>query len=72
VFTGRKTRVFWWGLIFCALSACVLFTILWNNLVLNGFPNWRYFMPYVFGSVVFLLVGLYMMMSGVEKEDHSN
>jgi di/tricarboxylate transporter len=67
---GRKTIIFWSGLIFCALSVCVLFAILWYNYVLNWF-SWGYMMPFIFGSIVFLLVGLYMMISGVEKEDHN-
>jgi putative Mn2+ efflux pump MntP len=70
VFEGRKTGIFWWGLIFVALSVCVLFATLWSNLVLNTYSvDWRYLMPYIFGGVVFLLVGLYMMKSGVKKED---
>jgi len=54
----------------CALSVCVLFAILWYNYVLNWFP-WGYIMPFIFGSIVFLLVGLCMMISCVEKEDHN-
>jgi uncharacterized membrane protein len=71
VFAGRKTRIFWWGLIFVALSICVLFNILWFNLVLSGYSDWRYVAPFIFSGVVFLLVGLYMMMSGVKKEDQT-
>jgi uncharacterized membrane protein YgdD (TMEM256/DUF423 family) len=71
VFAGKKTRIFWWGLIFCALSICVLFTVLWYNLVLSWYSDWRYVTPFVFGGGVFLLVGLYMMMSGVKKEDQT-
>jgi di/tricarboxylate transporter len=69
VFEGRKARIFWWGLIFCALSICVLFAVLWYDLVLAWFSDWRYVMPFIFGGIVFLLVGFYMMMSGVKKED---
>ena len=72
MFAGEKTRIFWWGLIFCALSVCILFAILWRNFVMNGYFNWQSDTPYVFGCVVFLLVGLYMLMSGVKKENSSN
>jgi len=71
MFAGRRTRIFWLGLIICALSICVLFNILWYSLVLMAYSDWRYLMPFIFSGVVFLLVGLYMMKSGVKKEDQT-
>ena len=68
VFEGEKTRIFWWGLVIFAISICVLFTIFWHIFVLNLYFDWRYWAPEIFGGVVFLLVGLYMMKSGVRKD----
>jgi putative Mn2+ efflux pump MntP len=70
MFKGEKTRVFWWGLIIFGLALVGLFTFLWYLFVLNYayYSDWRYYVPYIFGCVVFLLIGLFMMISGVKKE----
>ena len=74
MFEGEKTRVFWWGLIIFGLALFSLFTVLWYMLVLNlgyYYASWRYFTPWIFGSVVFLLIGFYMMKSSVKKGKES-
>ena len=69
MFKGEKTRVFWWGLIIFGLALIGLFGFLWYLFVLNFYPiDWRYYVPFLFGDVVFLLIGFYMLISGVKKE----
>jgi len=71
MFKGEKTRVFWWGLIIFGLALFGLFTTLWYAYVFSYgyfYDSWRYLTPWIFGGVVFLLIGLYMMKSGVMKE----
>ena len=69
MFKGEKTRVFWWGLIIFGLALIGLFGFLWYSFVLNYYLlDWRYYVPFLFGDVVFLLIGYYMLMSGVKKE----
>jgi uncharacterized membrane protein YkvI len=67
---GEKTTVFWVGLFILGLASTVLFSTLWLSLVLIGDPsslwNWSYELPLAVGSVVFMLIGLYMMKSGTE------
>ncbi|MGA2310418.1 MAG: hypothetical protein ABSG57_12840 [Candidatus Bathyarchaeia archaeon] len=69
MFEGEKTRVFWWGLIFCAISVIVLFNIFWYTLVISTGLSLVTFGPEIFGSIVFLLVGLYMMKNGTKKKE---
>jgi xanthine/uracil permease len=68
MFEGEKTRVFWWGLIIFGLAIFGLFATLWYMFIFPfGYDFWRFFTPLIFGSIVFLLIGLYMMKSGVRK-----
>jgi xanthine/uracil permease len=71
----NKKRVFWWGLIIFGLAISLLFTALWYMFIFSygSDYSWRLFAPLIFSSVVFLLIGLYMMKSGVKtaKEDKS-
>lgn len=68
MFKGGKTRVFWWGMIIFGLSLFGLFNSLWSMFI-NGYSGtWRYLVPYIFGSLVFLFIGLYMMKSGTKSE----
>jgi len=57
------------------LAIVELFGVVWYTFVLNyGYwysSNWRFVTPWIFGGVVFLLIGFYMMMSGVKKEKES-
>ena len=72
MFEGEKTWVFWVGLIIFA-SACVsAFSTSW---MLASFPETyttdlfvRLLVPPIVGSVVFIIVGFYMMKSGVKKQ----
>jgi hypothetical protein len=70
VLKGEKTRIYWWGLFFLGIAVVILFTSLWYSLVvfLNPVNNLRSFAPMIFGGIVFILIGIYMMISGVKKE----
>jgi len=72
VFEGEKSFVFWIGLIILGLASVGLFGILWMIAIWNGYMN-RFYMlrqavPVIVGAVVFILIGLYMMKSGVKKK----
>lgn len=66
---GEKTPLFWAGLLIVSFALWVMFANLWNEL---RFANWwdaiiHYSFPFIFGAVVFVLIGLFMMRSGVKK-----
>ncbi|MDH5267906.1 MAG: hypothetical protein OEW62_09560 [Candidatus Bathyarchaeota archaeon] len=72
MFEGEKTFVFWIGLIILGLASVVLFGILWMIAIWDGYIN-RFTMleqavPVIGGPVVFILIGLYMMKSGVKRK----
>jgi xanthine/uracil permease len=71
LFSGKKTTVFWVGLHVVAWACVVLFAILWYFSAV--IPYWYYIqnvlVPPIVGGVVFILIGLYMMKSGIEKEE---
>ena len=72
MFEGEKTSVFWIGLIILGLASVGLFGILWMIAVWNGYGD-RFRMtkqtvPVIVGGVVFVLIGLYMMKSGVKEK----
>lgn len=74
MFRGEKTRIFWWGLIIFGIAVVELFTVFWYGvLIYSGShyysPDWRILGPPIFGGIVFLLIGLYMMQSGAKKEE---
>ena len=72
MFEGKKTSAFWIGLLVLVLSSVILFSLLWYVLVLFAPLNvytWKYLTPPVIGSVVFILIGLYMMKSGAKIEE---
>ncbi len=67
---SERTSVFWVGLIILGLASVALFAILWFLFV---FPS-RYWYeplkvmtPLIVGSLVFIVIGLYMMKSGTKK-----
>ena len=71
MFGGEKTRIFWIGLVILGLSSTILFTILWYTVVVSIYSlywDWRYLVPPIVGPVLFILIGLYMMRSGVRRE----
>lgn len=76
MFEGERTFVFWIGLIILGLASVGLFGILWMMAVWNGyldrFAMLKQVVPVIVGGVVFILIGLYMMKSGVKKKEESH
>jgi len=73
LFEGEKTYLFWAGLIILSLASLLLFSMLWSlrfyslsvsSYALNNFPQFL-------GAAVFILIGLYMMKSGVKRNQPS-
>jgi len=73
MFEGEKTIIFWVGLIILGLASVGLFGILWMVGIWDGYiDRWamlKQAVPVIVGGVVFILIGLYMMKSGVEKRE---
>ena len=69
MFEGAKTFIFWIGLIILALASTLLFTILWYTAVNPYTQWWKYTVPPVIGSIIFILIGFYMMKSGIETQE---
>ena len=70
LFFGRKTRLFWYGLIILGLTFSWLFGVLWFRFVLER-SLYGDVGPQLFGSLVFLFIGSYMMKNGVKKENQA-
>lgn len=74
VFKGEKTSVFWAGLIILGLASVALFSIIWFKTLeairrhIYYLPDLRYEVPFIVATVVFILIGLYMMKSGVRRK----
>ncbi|MGQ9551090.1 MAG: hypothetical protein ACUVUE_01560 [Candidatus Bathycorpusculaceae bacterium] len=73
MFKGEKTSVFWADLILLGLASTVLFAIVWFNalLALKIYPYAagiiEFQAPFIVAAIVFFLIVLYMMRSGVKK-----
>lgn len=76
MFQGEKRALFWIGLIILALASIILFALLWPFafIDLNQYVTWndvkwmvRSSVPLIVGAIVFILIGIYMMKSGVKK-----
>ncbi len=78
LFNGRKTGLFWKGLIIFGLSITALFYTLWSPLYAYLVSSrslglyWLNGVPPMFGGVVFMFIGLYMMKSGVVEEESAS
>ncbi len=70
MFKGEKTWVFWVGLVMMALAFLGLFQMLWSLSMYSYYSSdyWRSMVPIIVGAIVFIMIGLYMMKSGVKKE----
>jgi len=73
MFEDEKTYVFWIGLLILALASVGLFGILWMiavwNTYMDQFTMLKQAVPVIVAGVVFMLLGLYMMKSGVHKKE---
>jgi len=67
VFEGEKTAVFWWGLIILGFASVGLFAVVWYYAMNPSSWYFKWQVPYIVGGVVFTLIGLYMMKSGVKS-----
>jgi hypothetical protein len=76
LFQGEKRALFWIGLTILALASIILFALLWPFafIELNQYVTWndvkwmiRSSVPLSVGAVVFIIIGLYMMKSGIKK-----
>ena len=70
MFEGERTQIFWAGLFIVGFTVFGLFTTLWYIAVYPS--SWSYVTPWAFGCLVFLVIGFYMMKSGVKKEKQSS
>jgi len=68
MFHGEKTYVFWIGLIILSIASVCLFGIIWFNIVLVHGIALELQVPFIVAAIVFILIGLYMMISGAKKE----
>ena len=71
MFEGEKGILFWVGLIILAFASIIQFASLWQFAFIEWYHDisWmvRQSFPIIVGAVVFVLIGLYMMRSGVKK-----
>jgi len=70
MFEREKTLVFWIGLIILGLASVGLFGILWMMAIysyMDRLTMVKQAVPVIVGGIVFILIGLYMMKSGVKK-----
>jgi len=72
LFKGEKTLLFWLGLIILSLSSVFLFSVIWgmrsySSLPYNFYNYLENNIPVIVGAIVFIIVGLFMMNSGVKK-----
>jgi putative Mn2+ efflux pump MntP len=71
MFEGEKTWVFWVGLVMLTLAFLGLFQMVWSWTAYSYYhysEYWKSMVPIIVGAITFILVGLYMMKSGVKKE----
>ena len=71
MFKGEKQVLFWVGLVILAFASIILFAVSWQYAYTDMYMNiswmFRQSFPIIVGAVVFILIGLYMMKSGVKK-----
>ncbi len=71
MFEGEKTFIFWVGLIILGLASVGLFSILWVialwDIYIDRLTMLKQAVPLIAGTIVFILIGFYMMKSGVKK-----
>ena len=72
---SEKTLLFWFGVLILGSATVALFWSLWYSFVIAySYPPptpqtaWLNLTPITFGSIVFLLIAVYMMKSGVKKD----
>jgi putative Mn2+ efflux pump MntP len=69
LFNGEKTWLYWVGLIILSLSSLLLFAMIWS-LRSYSLASSSYFVnnfPQFLGAAVFIVIGVYMMKSGIKE-----
>ena len=78
MFKGAKSLVFWAGLFIVGVAVISLLWSVWYPFVIymnypwSTSPAWKNYVPMMFAGVVFFMIGLYMMKSGVKQTPNSN
>lgn len=67
MFEGEKTAWFYTGLFIFGGALFGLFSSLWGIFIADFSYVWKILTPFAFGSAVFMVIGLYLMISGVRK-----
>ena len=67
MFEGEKTTWFYYGLFIFGGALCGLFASLWLIFIADSSYVWKTLTPFAFGSAVFMIIGLYLMINGVKK-----
>jgi len=70
LFEGEKRALFWIGLVVLALASIILFATWWQFQGIYRYlaePLIRQSIPTIVGAVVFILIGIYMIKSGIKK-----
>jgi len=71
VLEGKKSMVFWVGLILLSLASVVLFGLIWMVAVVmhpvSRFEFLKGLVPLMVGGVVFVFIGICMMRSEMRK-----
>lgn len=68
---GEKTTVFWVGLIILGVASLVLFDKIWFEVFIYPYRReyiLKFGLPTIVGTIIFILIGLYMMKSGVKRK----
>ena len=68
---GEKPSLFWAGLIILSLASLILFQEAWGTYwYYSYYINWWSMLniPVIVGSIVFILLGFFMMKSGFKRE----
>jgi uncharacterized membrane protein len=69
VFEGEKTTLFWIGLIILTYGSLNLFQTLWYTFFFESFGlGVGNLVPTIVSGAVFIILGLYMMKSGVKRK----
>jgi len=68
MFEGEKTSIFYTGLFILGGALVGLFFALWFMFVIDRSSYvWKILTPFAFGAIVFIIIGYYLMRTGVRK-----
>lgn len=69
---GKKTMVYWIGLILLSAASVFLFGVFWMYMIFTRPSLHMYYLksplvPAIVGGVVFVFIGIFMMRAGVRR-----